>query len=143
MLSWLGRISPRFENGISFSDEHSDWCGMPAPTIVYTLDEVARAESQTAGRHVDAAASALGTYVARGEPRMVPAGWSFHYMGTTRMGERNDGTSVCDARSRVWGFENLFVGGNGVIPTATACNPTLMSVGLAAHSVVDLVSVLQ
>jgi choline dehydrogenase-like flavoprotein len=91
---------------------------------------------------LERAATALGTYVPGCEPRRMPAGTSLHYMGTVRMGDDGGEASVCDSFSRVWGFSNLFVGGNGVIPTANACNPTLTSVALAARAIPRLLEVL-
>lgn len=52
---------------------------------------------------------------------------ALHITGTTRVGNDPE-TSVANANSRVHGFDNLWVGGNNVIPDATASNPTRTSV---------------
>lgn len=116
---------------IEFDDTRLDAFGMPAGRITYKLtarDHTMIARAQDEQR---ALVAELGTFLPSEEPRAMPVGTSLHYQGTLRMGERDDGTSVCDPASKVWDTENLFVGGNGVIPTATACNPTLYSVTLA------------
>jgi choline dehydrogenase-like flavoprotein len=107
---------------------------MPAMTIEYELTERELAEQERALANLGRARSAVGAFPPGGEPRVMPKGSSIHYVGTIRMGESDDGASGCDSYSRGWGFDNLFVGGNGVIPTANACNPTLTSVALAIRS---------
>ncbi len=142
-MGWGFRKWPRAEDRVEFSDDGLDPFGMPAITIHYELTERELAEQERALANVARAGSALGTFPKGGEPRVMPKGSSLHYMGTIRMGEVDDGTSVCDSYSRVWGFDNLFVGGNGVIPTANACNPTLTSVALAVRSCDRVLSTLK
>lgn len=125
------RKQPRVEDGVSFDDDELDYRGFPNMTVDYALGEQELAEIEEATEHLRRAGAALGTFIA--EPRLLPPGSSLHYMGTTRMGAVDDGTSVVDPASRVWGHERLVVGGNGVIPTATSMNPTLMSVALAVR----------
>lgn len=100
-------------------------------TIEYALTDVEEAEISDATAHLRRAGAALGTFIA--EPRLLPNGPSLHYMGTMRAGTDDDGTSVADPYSRVWGFDNLVVGGNALIPTANTMNPTLTSVAIAVR----------
>jgi pyranose oxidase len=125
------RKHPRVEDGVTFDDDELDYRGFPNMTIEYALTDAEQPELDEARARIQRAGNALGTFVA--EPRLLPNGSSLHYMGTMRMGPADDGTSVADPWSRVWGFENLVVGGNALIPTANTMNPTLMSVAIAVR----------
>ncbi|WP_456284023.1 GMC oxidoreductase [Microbacterium sp. JZ101] len=129
------RKRPRFEDGVTFSDDELDYRGLPNMTIEYALGPEEEAEIADATERLRRIGEGLGVFIA--EPRLMPNGSSLHYQGTTRLGVVEDGTSVADPHSRVWGFENLYVGGNGTIPTATTMNPTLMSVALAVRAAQD------
>lgn len=125
------RKHPRVEDGVTFADDELDYRGFPNMTIEYTLTDVENAEIAEATERLGRAGHALGDFVA--QPRLLPNGSSLHYMGTMRMGAADDGASVADPYSRVWGTQNLTVGGNALIPTANTMNPTLMSVALAVR----------
>ena len=75
----------------------------------------------------------LGAFQDEAGPQFRAAGSSHHLTGTTRIG-LDEADSVADPWSRVWGFENLYVGGNGVIPNADPMNPTLTTDDLAIRS---------
>jgi pyranose oxidase len=125
------RKQPRYEHGVTFDDAELDYRGFPNMTITYELTESELLEIAAGTEHLRRAGETLGTFIA--EPRLLPNGSSLHYQGTMRMGERDDGTSVADPYSRVWGYDNLVVAGNALIPTATTMNPTLMSAAIAVR----------
>jgi choline dehydrogenase-like flavoprotein len=125
------RKHPRYEDAVTFDDNEPDYRGFPNMSIEYALTDREDAEIAEATERLRRAGKALGAFVA--EPRLMPNGSSLHYQGTMRMGETDDGASVADPWSRVWGYDNLVVGGNALIPTATAMNPTLMSVAIAVR----------
>lgn len=118
------------DDRVEFDDAEQDAYGLPAPQIHYTLTERDHEVIDRARAEIVRLGEAIGDPL-DSRPFTLPLGSSLHYQGTTRMGETDDGTSVCDLDSQVWGVQGLFVAGNGVIPTATACNPTLTSVALA------------
>ncbi|MET7758058.1 GMC oxidoreductase [Streptomyces sp. NPDC005389] len=134
---------PRPENRLEFSETERDWAGMPAMTIHHTLDGEDRATLAEAEQEALRLSKVLGSPAEGERAWVLPSGSSLHYQGTVRMGAEDDGTSVCDPACRVWGVDNLYVAGNGVIPTRTACNPTLTSVALAvigARDIADRIS---
>ena len=134
-LRWFTRKDIRFRDHITFSDKHVDPFGMPQITFHYGLSEIDQSTIQAAMNDMVRAAEVLGAFLPGSEPQVLARGSSLHYMGTYRMGAADkDDDSVCDAYSKVWGFRNLYLGGNGIIPTSTACNPTLTSVTLAIRA---------
>lgn len=130
----------RFDNRLEFSDTEADWIGMPAMTIHHSLSERDRAVLEHGKAEALRLSNVLGRPADGESPWILPSGSSLHYQGTVRMGATDDGTSVCDPSCRVWGTENLYVAGNGVIPTQTACNPTLTSVALAVIGAGEIAS---
>jgi choline dehydrogenase-like flavoprotein len=127
-LGWFCKKELSPDNRVWFDDATTDAHGLPAIRIDYALSAADEAAIAAAKTEIAEAAQALGRPL--GEPFVMPSGSSLHYLGTTRMGTEDDGTSVCDRTGRVWGTANLYVGGNNVIPTATACNPTVTAVAI-------------
>lgn len=121
----------QWEDRVEFTDQPDPY-GMPAMRLRYTLTDRDRAVLERAREEIVRLAKAVGEPLGD-RPFTMPLGASLHYQGTTRMGEVDDGRSVCGPDCEVWDVSGLFVAGNGVIPTATACNPTLTSVALAVR----------
>jgi choline dehydrogenase-like flavoprotein len=133
-LGWFVPKELRAADRVAFSDREVDAYGMPRMRIEYALTPRDRENVEAALADQERGARALGVPVPGRGPTQIPSGSSLHYQGTTRMGDADHGESVCDPYSRVWAFDNLFVGGNGVIPTSTASNPTLTSAALAIRA---------
>lgn len=125
------------DDRVLFTEGHLDSYGMPAVRIHYTVTDQDRAVMDAAEAELRRLGDAVGEPLDERVIRL-PFGASLHYQGTTRMGETDDGESVCSPTSEVWGVTGLYVAGNGVIPTSTACNPTLTGVALAVKGARDV-----
>jgi choline dehydrogenase-like flavoprotein len=124
-FSFYTPVESRAENRILFSDTETDLAGLPKLTFKFAYSERDQALIDQAMETVEALAASFGSFDPETEMLLLPAGSSLHMTGTVRSGQVDDGTSVCDVDGRVWGFDNLYVAGNGVIPTAVVANTTL------------------
>lgn len=124
----------RAENRLEFGDTATDASGMPRISVRFSWSERDHEMIDRARQAQRKVAEALGPFDPTTESTLLDPGCSLHFTGTVRMGPLDDGTSVCDPQCRVWGFDNLFVAGNGVLPTALACNATLAGMTTAVRA---------
>ncbi|MET7474089.1 GMC oxidoreductase [Streptomyces sp. NPDC005648] len=133
-LSLYAPLESRPENRLVFSDERTDLAGMPRITVEFGHSDADRALIGRALAEVRSLAEEFGPFDPETESALLPPGSSLHLTGTVRTGAADDGTSVCDPEGRVWGHDNLYLAGNGVIPTAMAANVTLTGMVTAVRA---------
>jgi len=150
---FFGKQDIHVDNHVRFSEDvkipnTNDWrpgvtddYGMPQPTF-YVQRSTADAErDQKMMEDMTKTALAIGPFLPGSYPQFMEPGLALHITGTTRVGNDPD-TSVANENSRVHGYDNLWVGGNNVIPDATASNPTRTSIAYAIKAAKDVIEVL-
>lgn len=118
-------VASRPENRLRFVDGETDATGMPRFDIEFAYTDDDRALIDEAEAEIERIARRFGDFDPATESRRLAPGTSLHQTGTARMGLVDDGSSVCDIETRVWGFGNLLLAGNAVVPTALRANSTL------------------
>ncbi|KAI0689662.1 putative pyranose oxidase [Cytidiella melzeri] len=134
-LRFFARQSFNPKNCMIFEKDVTDAFGMPQPTFEYVPTPQFADEATRMMLDMTKAANVLGGYLPGSEPQFMAPGLALHLGGSVRLGQGSEaGVSVANFNSQVWKFKNLYVGGNGVIPTPFAANPTLTSMALALRA---------
>ncbi|KAI1389699.1 uncharacterized protein F4822DRAFT_209681 [Hypoxylon trugodes] len=132
-LRWFSYTTETETNKVTFSDTRKDGFGMPQPTFHFELSQEDGERAHQMMQDMVRVSSYLGGFVPGAEPRYQAPGLALHICGIYRAGKQEDGqtiedvkkTSVVDKFGRVWGLDNLSLGGCGVIPKGNASNPTI------------------
>jgi len=151
-LRWFGYTEVNPENRVEFPPyipgdgdnagvSGLDSYGMPQPTFYFRHSPADQERNHRMMADMCDVASHLGGYIPGSNPQFMTPGLALHIMGTIRAGTDKN-TSVVDKNSKVHDIDNLWLGGNGVIPTALACNPTLTSICYALQAADSIVEFL-
>ena len=104
-----------------------DKFGTPRATFDLTFgDDDRRRDHRMMADIRDFASAALGVFCPAANRGFLPRA-ARSTCRETRMNETEGGTSVVDSLSKVWGFQDLYLGGNGLSPRRNPSNPTLAS----------------
>ena len=125
-------VQPRPQNRLMFSDR-LDRVGLPAVSAAFAHSSEDRAALATLNGDLGELVTAIADTTHGWSSSLGPVGASIHLMGTVRMAADGSPT-VCDSQGRVHGFTDLYVAGNGVLGSANAGNPTLLTVALALRT---------
>jgi pyranose oxidase len=137
-ITGYSTVESRPENRLEFSDRMTDRFGMPQMTIHYSMTDQDKKVHEALRRDILELGNRLGGFYQ--QPACLDAGTSLHYTGVTRMGT-DTSDSVVDPFCRVHDFENLHIGGGGVLPESIASNPTLTCCAIAFRSAAAILGV--
>ncbi|GJE91245.1 hypothetical protein PsYK624_073940 [Phanerochaete sordida] len=135
---FFGYTQPQEANELVFQRGYSDAYGMPQPTFRSAMSESDRVRARRMMDDMCSIALKIGGYLPGSEPQFMTPGLALHLAGTTRAG-LNANKTVANTHCKVHNFDNLYVGGNNVIETGFAANPTLTSICYAIRAADNII----
>jgi len=134
-----GEVLPRPDNFVEIDpDGRQDPYGIPTLRIHETFGENEKQMVKHMREKADEIFHAAGIEVLSRDGAPRPPGWSIHEVGTARMGN-DPRTSVLNRFNRAHDVPNLYVVDGAAFCSATALEPTLTIMALAARAADNLV----
>lgn len=132
-IAQFAGVDPDPDNRLGFDDEDLDDWGMPRVSARFRLGDADRERVRFALADHHTILTAVADHSVGVSISIAPPGTSLHVMGTTRFGSDPE-SSTADGVGKVWGTDNVYVAGNGVISTLNAGNPTMNTVALGLRT---------